>query len=122
MNKRILAVEDDADGQEFLATVLAHLRYTCDIASDGVMAEQLLFHGEHRYMGVIIDLALPIKDGWQVLQSIRANAQTHDLPCVAVTAYHTSTLRAEALTAGFNAYFPKPIDTTSFVRQLEQLF
>jgi len=122
MKGRILAIEDDVDGQEVLSTILAHLNYTCDVAGDGETAEQLLFAGEHQYTGVIIDLALPIKDGWQVLRAIRANVQTAHLPCVAVTAYHTSKLREEALTAGFNAYFPKPIDTTSFVRQLEQLF
>jgi CheY-like chemotaxis protein len=84
-------------------------------------AEQYLFTSGQTYNAVVIDLALPIKDGWQVLQAIRANPTTAALPCIAVTAYHTSKLREDALMAGFNAYFPKPIDATSFARQLEML-
>lgn len=49
------------------------------------------------------------------------NPETADLPCVAVTAYHTSKLREDAISAGFTAYFAKPIDATTFARRLEEL-
>ena len=46
---------------------------------------------------------------------------TAGLLCIAVTAFHTSKTREHALRAGFDAYFSKPLDATSFARQLEGL-
>ncbi|MBL8133189.1 MAG: response regulator [Anaerolineae bacterium] len=117
----LLVIEDDQDGQEVMATILAHLRLSFDLAGNAAEAEHFLYESGRRYDAAIIDLALPDKDGWQILADIRDNPQIGELPCVAVTAFHTSKLREEALQAGFNAYFSKPIDTTSFARSLETL-
>jgi CheY-like chemotaxis protein len=118
-NWHILVIEDDADGQEVMATLLGHLNISIDIAGDAAEAEQYLFNSGTAYNAAIIDLALPDKDGWQILSEVLADPATADLPCIAVTAYHTSKLREDAILAGFRAYFPKPIDGTSFLRELE---
>lgn len=120
-NKRLLVVEDDPDGQEVVHTILAQIHVISDRAMTVAEAEALLFNGNH-YDGVIVDLALPDKDGWQLLREIQANPATASLPCVAVTAHHNSKLREEAIAAGFVAYFPKPLDATSFGRALEAVF
>jgi CheY-like chemotaxis protein len=117
----VLIVEDDEDGQEVVATLLRHLNISLDIAGNAAEAEQLLFHSNNSYNAAIIDLALPDKDGWQILSEILSHTKTADLPCIAVTAYHTSKLREDAIMAGFSAYFPKPIDGTGFMRQLETI-
>ena len=57
----------------------------------------------------------------EMLEEILDYPSTASLPCVAVTEYHTSKLREDALRAGFTAYFAKPIDATSFARRLEEL-
>jgi CheY-like chemotaxis protein len=122
-NWRILVVEDDPDGQEVVATILEHLNLSIDAVDNVQDAEQLLF-GEsavHNYNAAIIDLALPGKNGWELLAAILENPKTAEMPCIAVTAYHTSKLREEAIRAGFTAYFAKPIDATSFARRLEEL-
>ena len=59
----VLVVEDDADGQEVVATLLRHLNISLDMASDAAEAEQFLFHSDNTYSAAIIDLALPDKDG-----------------------------------------------------------
>ena len=118
---RILVVEDDPDGQEVVATVLEHLNIPIDVANDAEQAEEMLFADQTPYNAVIIDLALPGKDGWELLSDIQRHPLTENLPCIAVTAYHTSKMREEALTAGFIAYFSKPLDATSFARQLETI-
>ena len=120
-NWQILVIEDDADGQEVMATLLGHLNISIDIASDAAEAEQFLFNSGKTYNGAIIDLALPDKDGWQILSEVLADPSTAEMPCIAVTAYHTSKLREEAILAGFKAYFPKPIDGTRFLRELESI-
>jgi len=120
-NKRILVVEDDPDGQEMVTTILQHMNFMVDTADDGEQASQILFESGSQYDAVIIDLALPGKDGWDLLGEILNNPSTEDLLCIAVTAFHNSKLREQALRAGFTAYFPKPIDGTLLGRELDRL-
>lgn len=120
-NWRILVVEDDPDGQVVVATMLERLNVPIDVASNGAEAEHLLFETGNKYSAIILDLALPDKDGWEILSQILANPHTQDIPCVAVTAFHNYQLREQALEAGFTAYFPKPIDSTAFARRLEEI-
>lgn len=120
-NKRILVVEDDPDGQEMVTTILQHLNFIVDTADDGEQASHILFDAGAQYDAVIIDLALPGKDGWDLLGEILNNPSTEDLLCIAVTAFHNSKLREQALRAGFTAYFPKPIDGTQLGRELDRL-
>ena len=117
----VLVVEDDADGQELMATLLGHLNISADIAGNAAEAEQFLFQSGNTYNAAILDLALPDKDGWQILSEVLADSRTADLPCIAVTAYHTSKLREDAIIAGFKAYFSKPLDGTTFLRELESM-
>ena len=119
--KRILVVEDDPDGQEMIATMLQHLQFHVETANDAEDAGQVLFGARRPYDAVIIDLALPGKDGWELLAEILDDPDTSRVPCIAVTAHHTSKLREETIRAGFVAYFPKPIDGTSLGRQLDAL-
>lgn len=120
-NWHILIVEDDPDGREMVATMLEHMNFPVALANDAEQAESMLFQGDNGYEAVVIDLALPGKDGWELLKEIQQNPRTTELPCVAVTAYHTSKLREEAIRAGFAAYFPKPIDGMVLGRELEKL-
>jgi CheY-like chemotaxis protein len=117
----ILIVEDDPDGQALVSHIITHLNMAHDVAGDAEHAGQLLFESGQQYRAVIIDLALPGKDGWTLLQEIRDNPATEDLTCIAVTAFHTSKMREEALRMGFNAYFPKPLDATKMARELDTL-
>lgn len=120
-NWHILVVEDDPDGQEVVATILEHLNISFDVASNVAEAEELLFRSGTTYQVAILDLALPDKNGWELLTEILEEPKTASLPCIAVTAYHTSKLREDAIRAGFTAYFAKPIDATAFARRLEEL-
>ena len=120
-NWRILVIEDDPDGQEVVSTILDHLNIPMDVASDAEEAEVWLFDEGVMYDAIILDLALPGKDGWTLLNEILSDEATANIPCVAITAYHSSKTREEALKAGFASYFPKPIDATTFARHLESL-
>jgi len=120
-NLRMLVVEDDPDGQALVAHILSYMHYQIDVANDGDEAIEYLRQFGSTYKAIVIDLALPGKNGWDVLAEIQANPETSHIPCLAVTAHHTAKLREETIKAGFTAYFAKPIDATSFVRQLENL-
>ncbi len=121
MTQPILVVEDDPDGQALVSHVIGHLNIPHDVVGDAEKAVKKLFESGESYQAVIIDLALPGKDGWELLADIRDNAETANLMCVAVTAFHTSKTREDALRAGFDAYFSKPLDATHFSRELASL-
>ena len=67
------------------------------------------------------DLALPNMDGWQTLASIRSNPTLAEIPVVAITAYHSFNVAEDARRAGFDAYFPKPLNISTFMNNLEQI-
>ena len=121
MTKPILIVEDDPDGQALVSHVIGHLNIPHEVVGDAEKALKKLFESGESYQAVIIDLALPGKDGWELLADIRNHPETESLMCVAVTAFHTSKTREDALRAGFDAYFSKPLDAMHFSRELASL-
>jgi two-component system, cell cycle response regulator DivK len=115
----ILVVEDELDGQEVVAGILGYMNIACEAVTT---AEEALKRLNQRvYTGVVIDLALPGMNGWSLLEGIRTNPRTAMLPCVAITAFHSSGVRKEAIEAGFSAYFPKPLEDTAFLRELTRV-
>jgi CheY-like chemotaxis protein len=119
MDYPILVVEDDPDGREVVGRILRFHHLTVDTANDAEEAIEML--ESNRYSAVIIDLALPGMDGWGLLKTIQQNSSTKYLQCVAVTAYHSVETAVKAVESGFAAYFPKPLEATSFVRELERV-
>jgi two-component system CheB/CheR fusion protein len=115
--RTVLVVEDENDSMELVQGVLEYHGVHSVGASTGEEALALL-EKMHPAL-IVIDLALPGVDGWGVLKNVRANPKLTGVPCVAITAFHTPELAEEAIVAGFDAYFAKPFDTTSFVRELE---
>ena len=113
----VLVVEDESDSMELVQGVLEHHGIISVAASDAEKA--LVMLEGMRPTLIIIDLALPGMDGWELLKNIRANERLSKVTCVAITAFHTPELAEQTIAAGFNAYFAKPFDATSFVRELE---
>ncbi len=121
MSDPILIVEDDPDGQAMVSHVIGYMNIPHDVVGDAELAIQKLIDNNESYQAVIVDLALPGKDGWELLAEIRENDMTSQLMCIAVTAFHSSKTREDALRAGFDAYFSKPLDASNFARELETL-
>ncbi len=118
-DQRILVVEDDTDGQEVVARMLRFHRLDFDVV--GTAEEALDALSQAQYSAAIIDLALPGMDGWALLNNIRNNDATAHMKCVAVTAFHSAEVATKAIEVGFKAYFAKPLETTSFVRELQRV-
>ncbi|MCI0713771.1 MAG: response regulator [Chloroflexi bacterium] len=116
---RMLVIEDDEDSQEVVTRILKYHQIAHDVANDADEAFELM--GSQSYDLIIIDLQLPRVTGWEILNEVRANGDTSNVPCVAITAFHSAEVAVEAIDAGFDAYFAKPIEATSFVRELERL-
>lgn len=67
---------------------------------------------------VVVDLSMPKPDGWDLLAEIRGAAHNSRVPVVAVSAYYSEKVIQEAERAGFNAFLPKPIRSSSLLNTL----
>ncbi|MFQ3648335.1 MAG: response regulator [Anaerolineae bacterium] len=116
---QILVVEDEYDSIQMVSKILQHSGIAVEIAHNGLECLEAL---KRRLPTLIImDLALPVMDGWETLHHIRSNPETAHLPVVAITAYHSVNLEDDAYKAGFNAYMPKPLETQALVKHLERI-
>jgi len=118
-NWKLLVVEDEPDGQMVISGILEYFNIQTEAVGSAEEALSLL--QRNHYDGAVIDLALPDMDGFGLIHAIRDNTAWSSLPCVAITAYHTSVVKHQAIDAGFDAYFAKPIDDTTFVRELTRI-
>lgn len=116
---KIILVEDTFDDQQMVSHILQHHGATVHLAKNGHECIELL--GSVQPDLIITDLAMPGKDGWQTLVAVRANPNTAHIPVVAVTAYHSVDVAEDAVRAGFDAYFPKPLHPLTFVKRLSEI-
>ena len=105
--KQILIVEDKATSRELLRTVLERQGYGVIEAKDGEEALQQLRTATLDL--VLLDLQIPIRNGYDVLQRIRSDDRLAHLPVVALTASAMQGDREKALAAGFTGYIAKPV-------------
>lgn len=119
MTWRILVIEDEYDSIQMVSKILSFHGIEVHVAHNGVESLEIL--REVNPTLIVSDLAMPEMDGWQTLAAIRANPDTQHIPVVAVTAYGSSDVEDEALRAGFDAFFAKPVNPRTFVQQLRKL-
>ncbi len=106
-----MIVEDAEDARLFMRLALEQLGYVVFEAEDG---EKAVVVAQHQRPDVILmDLSLPILDGFAATQKIRAIDGMNGVTIIAVTAHQGTDFREEAKGAGFDAYVTKPIDVDS---------
>lgn len=118
--RRLLVVDDDMRNAYSLAAVLDREGVACDLAADGDRALAKL-QGGGSYAGVLMDIMMPGRDGYETMRAIRAQARFKDLPIVALTAQAMAGDREKCLQAGATAYLPKPLDVEKLLDVLEQV-
>jgi len=117
----LLLVEDDPDNREVLRRLLEAAGNTVDVAADGLIALEKL--GVRDYDLLISDLQMPRCDGLELIRELRSleiETGRRSTPSVAVSAHALATHRADALSAGFDAFLPKPVNRTDLLATLER--
>ena len=104
----VLVVDDNADTRRVVRWGLERWGYQVLEASDGRQALEVA--AEHRPDLVLMDLAMPVLDGFDAIRSIRAHPDLRELPVIAVTAFDRAVSRDQAQSAGCDYYLSKPID------------
>jgi len=115
---RVLVVDDDADSNAAIGSVLASRGAQVRTA---LSADQgLRIAEEWRPQVILSDIAMPVKDGIELLRAIRQRRETlGEVPTVAVTAYGSAADRQRILDAGFHAYVAKPFDAVYLAAVVE---
>jgi CheY-like chemotaxis protein len=115
----VLIVDDDLDSRAILETIVGLLHVSSDSSETATDALTFLSSPTACYRLILSDLALPGHiDGLELIRLIRANPRYQTIPCLAITAFDLPHLRTQALQAGFNAYYVKPIDPPAFLEIL----
>jgi CheY-like chemotaxis protein len=115
---RVLIAEDNPVNRELLREMLEARGYTVLEACDGQETLQMLEWIQPDI--VLLDLGMPVLDGFATVLKIRENPRFAKLPVLAVTAYAMQGDRERILAAGFDAYLSKPIQASSLCEELER--
>jgi two-component system, cell cycle response regulator DivK len=105
---KILLVEDNEMNRDMLSRRLTRRGYEVVIAVDGQQGLDLATSAAPDV--ILMDMSLPVIDGWEATRRIKADAATAALPVIALTAHAMSGDREQALAAGCDDYDTKPID------------
>lgn len=112
----VIVVEDTFDDIQLVSAILRYHDIQVTVANNGRECLELLQDIQPTL--IITDLAMPEMDGWQTLNQIRADDRTRDIPVIAVTAYDSVDVAHDAVQAGFDAYFPKPLSPRTLIQNL----
>jgi CheY-like chemotaxis protein len=115
----VLIAEDAADIRSILARILQQSGYRVIETKNG--QEALASLQDEWPDVVLLDLSMPVVDGWETLSAIRALPGGDQLPVVAVTAHAMAGDREAILSHGFDAYIMKPLDLRGLVNMVQQL-
>ena len=115
----ILLVEDHEEIWDFLSRRLKRRGYDVILATDGQQAVDRA-RADHPDI-VLLDMNLPVKDGWTAAGEIKADRSTNAIPIVALTAHAMSGDREKAINAGCDDYHPKPVNFSRLLGQIEAL-
>lgn len=119
MTQRILLAEDNEDNRTIYRTILEHSGYTVVEAQDGEAAVRLA--AEERPDLILLDISMPVLDGWEAIRQIRDLPDIPRVPIVALTAHALQQDRAKAVAEGFDSYLAKPVEPRRVVEEVRRL-
>ena len=119
MSKRILMVEDTEDNRQILRDLFAATDYELIEAADG--ASGLVMAEKHKPDIILMDIQLPLLDGYEVTRRIKAHPDLRHIPVIAVTSYALSGDEAKAQAAGCDAYIAKPFSPRVLLAKVREL-
>ena len=116
--KKVLVADDKAPNRELIRTILEQAGHLVFEASDGTEA----LRNAQQYLPdlIVLDLHMPMLDGFAVLEELRRDEKFSATPIVALTASAMQSDREQALAAGFTDYIAKPISLGTLRKEMER--
>ena len=118
MSKRILVVEDQEDNRKILRDLLTSVGYEVIEAVDG--AAGVLAAEAHRPDLILMDIQLPVLDGYEATRRIKAQPELRAIPIIAVTSYALSGDEIKAREAGCDDYVTKPFSPRALLAKIRE--
>lgn len=115
---KILLVEDNELNSDMLSRRLRRKGYEVIIAVDGREGVHLAFSTLPHL--ILMDMSLPIVDGWEATKQIKENPQTKHIPIIALTAHAMAGDREKTIAAGCDDYETKPIDFSLLLEKIQK--
>jgi CheY-like chemotaxis protein len=116
---KILLVEDNEMNQDMLTRRLQRRGHEVVVAADGAAGVEMA-RSEHPDL-VLMDMSLPVLDGWEASRQIKSSSDTSGIPIIALTAHAMAGDREKALEAGCDDYDTKPIELPRLLEKIEAL-
>jgi CheY-like chemotaxis protein len=116
---KILLVEDNDMIREMMARRLQRRGYQISVAVDGAEGVARA-QAEHPDL-ILLDMSLPVMDGWTATRRLKAAPETRTIPVIALTAHAMAGDREECLAAGCDEYDTKPVDFARLVGKIQAL-
>lgn len=116
---RVLLIEDHEEIWDFLSRRLKRRGYDVTVATDGQAGVDRARADLPQI--VLLDMNLPILDGWSAARLLKGEPATAGIPIIALTAHAMSGDKEKALAAGCDDYHPKPVDFSRLLTQIEAL-
>jgi two-component system, cell cycle response regulator DivK len=116
---KILLVEDNEMNRDMLSRRLERKGYQVVMAVDGAQAVELA-QSEAPAL-ILMDMSLPVLDGWEATRQIKAKAETKSIPVIALTAHAMAGDREKTIEAGCDDYDTKPIELPRLLGKIEAL-
>lgn len=116
---KILLVEDNELNRDMLSRRLARRGYEVIVAEDG--AAGLTAARDQQPDLILMDMSLPVLDGWEATRQLKAGAATRAIPVIALTAHAMAGDEEKALAAGCDAYETKPVELGRLLLKVESL-
>ena len=118
MSKRVLVVEDQPDNRQIIRDMLAPDDYEITEAENGEQA--LAAIAKQRPDLILMDIQLPIMDGYEATRLIKTDPNLRSIPIIAVTSYALSGEEKKARAAGCDDYVPKPFSPRQLLAKIRQ--
>lgn len=115
----VLVVEDDFDTRLAYRTLLEHAGWTVREAGDGEQALRVAVDAVPRV--VVVDISIPLLDGWETTRRLKLDVRTRDVPVLLVTAHDLDEDRERARELGCAGYLVKPVTGADLVSTVERL-
>ena len=118
MSRRILVIEDQADNRQILRDLLTSADFEVIEAEDGERG--VAAAAAHRPDLILMDIQLPIVDGYEATRRIKSNASLRAIPVIAVTSYGLTGDAEKARAAGCDAYISKPYSPRQLLAKVRE--
>ena len=117
--KRILVVEDNEDNMYLIRVLLQKSGFAILEARDGAAGVELAV--KEKTDLILMDIALPVLDGYEATKRIKTTEETKHIPVIALTSYAMVGDREKALNAGCDGYIEKPINPGTLIAEIKKI-